>query len=251
MSDKKHTHFGFREVLFSEKQSFVDHVFSGVANKYDLMNDVMSFGAHRLWKSEFLKLIPDYSGHLLDVACGSGDISLGYYNIAKENKLDPSITLCDINHDMLSYAEAKFIDNNILNKVNLVVGDAMSLPFYEDSFDYVTIAFGIRNVPDISKALQEARRVLKKGGKFLCLEFSNVDNKFLSKFYDLYSFNIIPKLGKLITNNEDAYQYLVESIKQFPAKEDFAEMIKAVDFKAVGYKPMSSGIVAIHFGYKL
>jgi len=250
MSDNKYTNFGFRKVLFSEKQSLVNNVFSSVASKYDLMNDLMSFGVHRLWKREFLSLIPDYSGDLLDVAGGSGDISLGYYKKAVVSGKNPRITLCDINIDMLQAARSKCIDNNILGNIDIVVGDAMELPFPDNSFDYLTIAFGIRNVSDIGKALGEFKRVLKKGGKFLCLEFSQVDSVFLSKVYKMYSFNIIPKIGKMIANDENSYQYLVESINKFPTKERFAEMIKDTGFQGVGHIPLSSGIVAIHYGYK-
>lgn len=250
MSDNKYTNFGFRKVLFSEKQSLVNNVFSRVASKYDLMNDFMSFGVHRLWKKEFLSFIPDYSGDLLDVAGGSGDISLGYYKKSIVSGKNPKITLCDINIDMLQSARAKFIDNNILHNIDIVVGDAMKLPFPDNSFDYITIAFGIRNVADIKKALREFKRVLKKGGKFLCLEFSQVDSKLLSKAYEMYSFNIIPKIGKMVTNDEDSYKYLVESINKFPTKAKFTEMIKDIGFEGVGCVPLSSGIVAIHYGYR-
>ena len=251
MPEHKYTDFGFRKVLLSEKQSFVDRVFSGVANKYDLMNDLMSFGVHRLWKKEFLKMISDYSGDLLDVAGGSGDISLGYLNKAQYAGKEPKIVLCDINYDMLCTARSKFIDRNILEGIDLVVGDAMNLPFADNMFDYVTIAFGIRNVADIPKALQEIKRVLKAGGKFLCLEFSQVRAGMVSELYEFYSFNVIPKIGKIVSDNEGAYQYLVESIKKFPSKEDFAEMIEMAGFKGVGCKSLSSGVVAIHWGYKL
>jgi ubiquinone/menaquinone biosynthesis methyltransferase len=151
---------------------------------------------------------------------------------------------------MLQAARSKCIDNNILGNIDIVVGDAMELPFPDNSFDYLTIAFGIRNVSDIGKALGEFKRVLKKGGKFLCLEFSQVDSVFLSKVYKMYSFNIIPKIGKMIANDENSYQYLVESINKFPTKERFAEMIKDTGFQGVGHIPLSSGIVAIHYGYK-
>ncbi|MCH9754171.1 MAG: bifunctional demethylmenaquinone methyltransferase/2-methoxy-6-polyprenyl-1,4-benzoquinol methylase UbiE [Alphaproteobacteria bacterium] len=250
MSDKKYTDFGFQKVPFSEKQSMVNSVFSRVANKYDLMNDLMSFGIHRLWKKEFLSLIPEHSGSLLDVAGGSGDISLGYYKNAQKLGKFPNITLCDINISMLQSARAKFIDNNVLGRIEIVVGDAMELPFPDNSFDNLTIAFGIRNVADIQKALGEFKRVLKKGGKFLCLEFSKVDSKLLSKIYEMYSFNIIPKIGKVITNDEDSYKYLVESIKKFPTQEAFANMMKDAGLEGVNYIPLSSGVVSIHYGYK-
>jgi demethylmenaquinone methyltransferase / 2-methoxy-6-polyprenyl-1,4-benzoquinol methylase len=251
MSDHKYTDFGFKKVLFNQKQSLVDRVFSDVADKYDIMNDVMSLGMHRLWKKVFLGKIKDFSGMLLDLAAGSGDISLNYYQKASSGLDDYQIFLCDINPDMINRARNKFIDNNILESVNFIVGDGVALPFADEKFDTVTIAFGIRNIPDIMRSLYEIKRVLKKGGQFLCLEFSNVENDVLSKIYDLYSFNIIPKIGKLIANNEDAYQYLVESIKQFPSQEKFASMIKDVGFKGVNYESLTSGIVAIHQGYNL
>lgn len=251
MSDHKYTNFGFRKVLSSEKQSLVDSVFSGVADKYDLMNDLMSFGIHRLWKREFLDLIPDFSGKLLDVASGSGDISLGYFKRAEDKGISPQIISTDINPEMLSHARSKSLDKNILDGIEFASADAMQLPFEDGLFDYVTIAFGIRNVPDISKALREFRRVLKKGGKFLCLEFSPTEDGPLSSLYEFYSFNVIPKIGKLITDNEEAYQYLVESIKKFPEKNKFKDMVSEAGFKNSSYKVMTSGVVCIHWGYKL
>lgn len=251
MPEQKYTDFGFKKIKFSDKQSFVNKVFSGVADRYDLMNDVMSFGIHRLWKREFLNMIPDYSGDLLDIAGGSGDISLGYLEKAIKSSKDPNITLCDINLEMLNAARAKFVDKNILDRITIVAGDGMSLPFADNTFDYITIAFGIRNIADIMKCLKEAKRVLKKGGKFLCLEFSQVESGLVSEMYDFYSFNVIPKIGKIITNNEDAYKYLVESIKKFPSKEKFMEMIKEAGFEGVDYKSLTSGVVAIHWGYNL
>jgi len=251
MSDQKYTNFGFQKILSSEKQSLVDSVFSGVADKYDLMNDLMSFGTHRIWKREFLKQIPDFSGKLLDVAAGSGDISLGYYQRARDKGISPQKITSDVNPDMLKHAKSKSIDKNILTGIDFAAADATALPFEDESFDYVTIAFGIRNVPEIEKALGEFKRVLKKGGKFLCLEFSPLEEGIVSNLYEFYSFNIIPKIGKFITNNEEAYQYLVESIKKFPKKDKFRKMIEDAGFEAASYKSMTSGVVCIHWGYKL
>lgn len=250
MSDQKYTNFGFQKILSSEKQSFVDAVFSGVADKYDLMNDLMSLGTHRIWKRDFLKQIPDFSGKLLDVAAGSGDISLGYHKIAKDKGYNPQIVSSDVNPDMLKHAKSKSIDRNILKGIEFTAADAMDLPFEDNSFDYVTIAFGIRNVPDIPKALSEFRRVLKKGGKFLCLEFSPLQEGLFSNLYEFYSFNVIPKIGRIVTNNEEAYQYLVESIKKFPQKDKFKQMIRDAGFESVSYKELTSGVVCIHWGYK-
>jgi demethylmenaquinone methyltransferase / 2-methoxy-6-polyprenyl-1,4-benzoquinol methylase len=251
MSDQKYTNFGFRKILYSEKQSLVDSVFSGVADKYDLMNDLMSLGIHRVWKREFLKKIPDFSGKLLDVAAGSGDISLGYYKSARDRGIFPQIVASDVNPDMLKHAKSKSIDKSIVTGIDFTAADATALPFEDESFDYVTIAFGIRNVPEIKRALGEFKRVLKKGGKFLCLEFSPLEKGIVSNLYELYSFNIIPKIGKFITNNEEAYQYLVESIKKFPKKDQFRRMIEDSGFESASYKSMTSGVVCIHWGYKL
>lgn len=251
MPEQQYTDFGFQKIKFSDKQSFVNKVFSGVADRYDVMNDLMSFGVHRLWKREFINMIPDYSGDLLDIAGGSGDISLGYLDKAIKSSKIPKIILCDINLEMLNSARAKFVDKNILDRIFIVSGDGMSLPFADNTFDYITIAFGIRNIADIPKCLKEAKRVLRKGGKFLCLEFSQVETGLVAEIYDFYSFNVIPKIGKIITNNEDAYRYLVESIKKFPSKKKFMEMIKKAGFEGVDYKPLTSGVVAIHWGYNL
>lgn len=234
---------------FNKKSKLVNDVFSSVANKYDIMNDIMSFGAHRLWKKEFMKFLPDKSLSLLDVAGGSGDISYQYLSAAKRGNLSPSITLCDVNQDMLSTAKDKFVDKGILQGIDLVAGDATNLPFASDEFDYYTISFGIRNVDDITAALSEAYRVLKPGGKFVCMEFSSVEDKILSKLYDVYSFSVIPKVGEIITQNSSAYQYLVESIRKFPNKEVFLSMLED-NFHSCGYKSMSFGAVAIHYGYK-
>jgi len=251
MSDHKYTDFGFKKVLLSEKQSLVDKVFCDVADKYDIMNDAMSFGMHRLWKKDFLGKVKDFSGTLLDLAAGTGDISLKYHQKASCGIKTPKIFLCDINKDMLNHARNRFINNNILEGVDFVVGDGTALPFEDKKFDTVTIAFGIRNIPDITKALYEIKRVLKKGGQFLCLEFSHVENDFLSKIYDLYSFKVIPQVGRLVASNEDAYQYLVESIKKFPPQEKFASMIREAGFQGVSYESLTSGVVAIHQGYNL
>ncbi len=232
------------------KQKLVNDIFSSVANKYDLMNDLMSFGTHRLWKREMMKLLPDKSKSLLDIAGGSGDIAYSYLKQAQEKHEQPSVTLCDINFEMLLVARDRLIDRGQVGGIDLVAGDAACLPLQDNIFDYCTIVFGIRNVANIRDALKEAYRVLKPGGKFVCMEFSPPSGGMTHKLYDLYSFNIIPKMGKLITGNQEAYEYLVESIRQFPPKEEFLGMINKSGFKSARYKTLSFGIVAIHYGYK-
>ena len=249
--EEKYTHFGFKKVLFANKSKLVESVFSAVSEKYDLMNDLMSVGLHRVWKREFLKFLSDRSASLLDLAGGSGDIAYHYLTRPRKEGKSPYIALCDINVDMLNVARARLIDQGLPSGIDLIAGDAMNIPCPDNSFDYVTIVFGIRNVSDIEKVIQESYRILKPGGKFICMEFSHVEKAIFSKIYDFYSFNIIPKLGKFITGNEDAYQYLVESIRQFPKKEEFLNMLDYNAFKATGYKTLTSGVVAIHYGYKL
>ncbi|MCC8369441.1 MAG: bifunctional demethylmenaquinone methyltransferase/2-methoxy-6-polyprenyl-1,4-benzoquinol methylase UbiE [Rickettsia endosymbiont of Oxypoda opaca] len=245
------TNFGFKKVNLTDKQKLVNNIFTGVANKYDLMNDIMSFGVHRLWKAEFIRQIPNLNANILDVASGSGDIALKIAQKAKARNSKLHITLCDINEEMLENAKKRAIDLNLLQNLNYTVADAENLPFPDNSFDYYTIAFGIRNVPDINKTLKEAYRVLKPMGKFLCLEFSKLDEGYFKNFYEFYSFNIIPKIGQIITNNQEAYQYLVESIKLFPAQDDFKIMIQNAGFEEVRYNNLTNGVVAIHSAYKL
>lgn len=244
------TNFGFKEVPLSTKETLVNKVFSSVANKYDIMNDVMSLGMHRLWKKEFMTFLPDKSRSLLDLASGSGDIAYNYLASAKKLGESPRIVLSDINKDMLEVARTKFIDAGILNSVEFLLASAMELPFEDSSFDYCTIAFGIRNVASIEQALSEALRVLKPGGKFVCMELSPLKSGIISEIYDIYSFKIIPKIGKLIVDDEESYQYLVESIRKFPKPEDFATLIENAGFTGVDYKSMNFGTVAIHYGYK-
>lgn len=243
------TFFGYKKVSSSDKHSLVQNVFTSVASKYDLMNNMMSLGTHHLWKREMLKLIPS-SVRLLDVAGGTGDISRLYYNRERTRNQNPEIVICDFNENMLKEGRAKFIDNGILSGVTFICGDALELPFDDDSFDCYTIAFGIRNVVDIATALKEAYRVLKPGGKFVCLEFSKIQNPFLAGIYDLYSFKVIPALGEFVAGDRDSYQYLVESIRKFPAQNEFLRMINQAGFKNSSYKNLNFGITAIHYGYK-
>ncbi len=250
-NDSQQINFGFSKVSFEQKRKLVEEVFSGVANKYDIMNDLMSFGIHRWWKDQFVRQIPNLQSHILDMASGTGDIAFRIRKSADLRQNTPHITLCDINPNMLNLAKNRAIDNNILTGMEYVTSDAEKLPFADNSFDYYTISFGIRNVPRISNALQEAYRVLKPMGKFLCLEFSTLENEYLQQIYKFYSFNIIPKIGKIVAGTESAYQYLVESISNFPDQDHFSVMLKDAGFSKVGYKNLTFGITAIHSAYKL
>ncbi|MBP7190530.1 MAG: bifunctional demethylmenaquinone methyltransferase/2-methoxy-6-polyprenyl-1,4-benzoquinol methylase UbiE [Rickettsiaceae bacterium] len=241
------TFFGFQEVDASEKSKLVANVFSSVANKYDIMNDVMSLGIHRLWKRRFCSLIPAHANSIIDVAAGTADIAVGALKANDKRR----VTICDINFDMLSAGREKAINSGVIRGLEYTVCDAENLPFEDNSFDCYTIAFGIRNVTNINNALKESYRVLKKGGKFMCLEFSKVESEILRKFYDFYSFNMIPKFGKIIANDEGAYKYLAESIKQFPDQEQFVGMIKEVGYKNTNYENLTGGVVAIHTAYKI
>lgn len=246
MNAQKQTHFGFETIDWNEKTRRVGEVFSGVASNYDLMNDAMSFGLHRLWKREFISMLnPQHHWKHLDVAGGTGDISFGI-----RKRCNAQITLCDINAEMLSEGRDRAIDKNI-HGIEFVCGNAECLPLPSGQFDAYTIAFGIRNVTDIPAALREAHRTLKHGGRFMCLEFSAVAVPWLAKLYDTYSFHMIPKIGKLLAGNEDAYQYLVESIRQFPNQQTFASMIEEAGFEHVSYRNLTGGVVAIHSGWKM
>jgi ubiquinone/menaquinone biosynthesis methyltransferase len=239
------TFFGFKEVLETEKSSLVKQVFSSVAGKYDIMNDLMSLGIHRIWKQKLVNMINvNDNDVIIDMAGGTADISILLHQKIVKAQKHAHILTCDINSDMLKYGQAKVIDAGILKGIDFITCDAQSLPFADQSADIYVIAFGIRNVPSIEKALLEARRVLKPGGKFLCLEFTPLSNP----IYDFYSFNIIPKIGKFISGDENAYKYLVESIKKFPSQERFASMIRESGFKNVTFNHFFSKIVAIHQG---
>jgi len=244
------TFFGFKAVSFQEKTDLVRNVFASVASKYDIMNDLMSGGIHRLWKKEFLDQIPDFQGKLLDMASGTGDIARKYYAKAKKDGLNPDITACDASSEMLKEGRNKSLDEGILD-IKYHVTEAEKLSFVDKSFDYYTVAFGIRNFTDIPAALKEAYRVLKPGGKFLCLEFSHIQQPILEPLYDFYSMNIIPFIGKIVAKDEKSYRYLVESIRKFPTQESFKESIIDAGFSKVNYMNLSCGVVAIHTGYKL
>lgn len=246
--NKEAAWFGNKNVNPDEKQGLVSHVFDSVADQYDLMNDVMSGGIHRLWKDQLVRIIaPTGNDHILDVAGGTGDIA---FRLHKRTDGKARITVCDINPEMLRVGQARAIDKGLLEGLVWTEGNAESLPFQKDQFDIYTISFGLRNVPHIDQALADAYRVLKPGGRFYCLEFSHMPSATLQKLYDQYSFNFIPKFGKLIANDKDSYQYLVESIRQFPKQEDLKQRLIDTGFQRVAYKNLSFGIAAIHSGYK-
>ena len=243
------THFGFRDVAEGEKAGLVHGVFSSVASKYDVMNDVMSLRIHRLWKEAMIDWMAPRPGlRLLDVAGGTGDIS---FRTLDRVKGDGHATICDMTAPMLVEGRKRAEAAELSHALDWVCGDAMKLPFPDKTFDVYTIAFGIRNVTRIPDALAEARRVLKPGGRFLCLEFSHVDPPMMQKAYDLYSFNVIPRMGKLIAGDSESYQYLVESIRQFPDQDAFAGMIREAGFDRVSYRNQTMGIAAIHSGWRL
>ncbi len=244
----EYTNFGYKKISSSDKESLVHSVFSKVASHYDIMNDIMSLGMHRIWKNQFIKTLnPQDNTTLIDVAGGTGDIAFRFL----EKTQNSTVTVCDINSQMLSEGKKRSIDKNILTNISWLCGNAEKLPCSSNSFDYYTIAFGIRNVTNIDNALLEAFRVLKPGGRFLCLEFSHVTEPVMSKLYDLYSFNIIPHIGKFVANSKESYDYLVESIRMFPKQEEFKEKIIHAGFSNVSYTNLNLGIVAIHSGWRI
>jgi demethylmenaquinone methyltransferase / 2-methoxy-6-polyprenyl-1,4-benzoquinol methylase len=249
---RKETHFGYRQVPLADKQALVDDVFHSVASRYDLMNDLMSGGLHRAWKDVLANTVnPPKSNRpfaLLDVAGGTGDIA---FRVAQAGGTGTRATVLDINADMLAVGRARARDQGYDDAVTFVDGNAEALPFPERSFDAATIAFGIRNVPRIDVALKEAFRVCRTGGRFLCLEFSSVDVPGLDALYDLYSFNVIPTLGRMVTGDRESYRYLVESIRRFPHPEAFAQMMRDAGFARVSFDRMAGGIVALHSGWRL
>lgn len=241
------THFGFKTVGEAEKASMVREVFDSVAPKYDLMNDLMSAGVHRLWKASFLDwLRPRPDQTLLDVGGGTGDIAFGW----KKRGGGPAL-VCDINKEMLAVGRDRSFDRNLLGELSWVCGNAETLPVADRSVDRYTIAFCLRNVTHWDKAIAEAYRVLKPGGRFMCLEFSKVVVPGLKQFYDMYSFHVLPTVGQMVTGNREAYQYLVESIRKFPPQQEMADMVRAAGFERVEVRNLSGGIAAIHSGWRL
>ncbi|HTZ03141.1 MAG TPA: bifunctional demethylmenaquinone methyltransferase/2-methoxy-6-polyprenyl-1,4-benzoquinol methylase UbiE [Xanthobacteraceae bacterium] len=245
------THFGAREVPLGDKQGLVDGVFHSVAHRYDLMNDLMSLGLHRAWKDALVTAVDppkDRPFALLDIAGGTGDIAM---RVVARGGERTRATVCDINAEMLEVGRARTLSRGLDDALTFAEANAEALPFADRSFDAVTIAFGIRNVPRIASALVEAHRVLKIGGKFACLEFSSVDVPGLDRLYDLYSFNVIPALGRMVTGDAESYRYLVESIRRFPQPQAFAAMLTAAGFGRVAFRKLSGGIVALHTGWRL
>jgi demethylmenaquinone methyltransferase / 2-methoxy-6-polyprenyl-1,4-benzoquinol methylase len=249
---EEETHFGFRAVPLADKQGLVDEVFSSVARRYDLMNDLMSGGLHRAWKDALVTAVnPPKDARpfaLLDVAGGTGDIA---FRVVAAGGPGTRVTVVDINGEMLAAGRERAAERGQAHAITFVEGNAEALPFPDRRFDAVTIAFGIRNVPRIDEALREAHRVLKIGGRFLCLEFSHVDVPGLDALYDFYSFNVIPQLGRVVAGDAEAYRYLVESIRRFPRPKVFAGMMQAAGLRRVSFTPMSGGIVALHSGWRL
>jgi demethylmenaquinone methyltransferase/2-methoxy-6-polyprenyl-1,4-benzoquinol methylase len=227
-------------------------VFHSVARRYDLMNDLMSGGLHRAWKDALLTAVNPPKGDkpfaLLDLAGGTGDVA---FRVAQAGGLNTRITVCDINAQMLAVGAERAAQRGLDHAVTFEQGNAEELPYPGKSFDCVTIAFGIRNVPRIDRALAEAYRVLRIGGRFLCLEFSSVDVPGLDALYELYSFRLIPRIGQAVTGDREAYQYLVESIRKFPRPPAFARMIETAGFRRVSFRQMTGGVVALHSGWKL
>lgn len=269
------THFGFTDVPIEEKESKVKSVFQNVADSYDVMNDLMSAGIHRYWKDELLNMsgvkaisnvlrsVPDGNFHILDVAGGTGDVAFRFLEAAgclerakSSGKDNISITVCDINPDMLRVGERRARDrygNDVVDNsqaLKFKEGNAQYLDFEDNSFDLYTIAFGLRNVTDVDMALREALRVLKPGGRFMCLEFSKVTNPTLATIYDTYSFNAIPALGEMVVNDRASYQYLVESIRKFCNQDELKARLEAAGFDNCKYTNMTGGMVAVHEGWK-
>ena len=243
--------FGYRDVPEAEKEGLVREVFSSVAKRYDLMNDLMSGGVHRLWKDVFVDwLDPRPGSAYLDVAGGTGDIAFRIAALARKRGGEASVTVCDINADMLGEGVRRAEEKGE-SGIEWVCGNAEALPFPGASFDAYTIAFGIRNVTHIDQALREARRVLRPGGRFLCLEFSKVEVPGLDTLYDAYSFKLMPKIGGLVAKDEESYRYLAESIRRFPPQAKFAAMIAEAGLEQVKVRNLSGGIAAMHSAWRL
>lgn len=251
-ADMQNTHFGFSEIALGDKQARVNDVFDKVAERYDLMNDLMSGGLHRAWKAALVDwLAPprhDRRFDVLDMAGGTGDIA---FRIAQVSGANAQITICDINQAMAGVGARRAHALSFRDKLRFAVGNAEALGLRNQSFDAYTIAFGIRNVPRIETALSEAYRVLRPGGRFMCLEFSKVHAPGLDALYDLYSFQAIPLMGQLVTGDGDPYRYLVESIRKFPNPDRFKRMIEHAGFGQVSYRPLTGGIAALHSGWRL
>ena len=246
------TSFGYRSVPEEERQTLVNRVFATVAERYDLMNYLMSGGLHRLWKDDLIAALNPPRGdkpyRLLDVAGGTGDVAIRY---ARASGPNATAVLCDISPEMIEVGRRRVREAGLEERITFAQGNAEALAFPDRAFDAYTIAFGIRNVTRIDKALSEAFRVLKTGGRFLCLEFSRVEVPILDRIYDFHSFEVIPRLGAIAAGDAEPYRYLVESIRKFPSQGRFSEMIRAAGFERVSYRNLTGGIAAIHSGWKL
>ena len=248
MTEQKTTHFGFETVPEDQKAGKVQGVFSSVASRYDVMNDAMSLGIHRIWKDAMMDwLAPRAGQRLLDVAGGTGDISFRFLKRAGSGHA----TVCDLTEPMLVAGRQRAEAASMADSLDWVVGDAMALPFADNSFDVYTISFGIRNVTRPQEALAEAYRVLKPGGRLMVLEFSQIPTPALQWAYDRYSFNMIPMMGQVIANDRDSYQYLVESIRRFPDQDTFLGMVRDAGFDQAKYRNLTMGIAALHSGWKI
>jgi demethylmenaquinone methyltransferase / 2-methoxy-6-polyprenyl-1,4-benzoquinol methylase len=251
-SHERETDFGYRRVNAEEKPHLVRAVFDSVAARYDLMNDLMSGGIHRLWKGELIdRLNPRPGETLLDIAGGTGDIALRCLDRLASKGAGGSAIVCDLTPAMLTIGRDRALDRGVLRGIDWVVGDAERLPIRTGGVDAITIAFGLRNVTHIDAALAEVRRVLKPGGRFFCLEFSHVALPVLARLYDLYSFHVLPLMGQVVTGDRAAYQYLVESIRRFPAQEELAERMRGAGLESVKVRSLTGGIAAIHSGWRL
>jgi demethylmenaquinone methyltransferase / 2-methoxy-6-polyprenyl-1,4-benzoquinol methylase len=250
--ENENTAFGFRQVPTGEKQGLVNDVFSKAAGRYDQMNDLMSSGLHRLWKDDMITMLNPPKGdrqfNALDVAGGTGDIA---FRILDAGGSGTRVTVADISPEMVAEGQKRGQNEGRLSRCSFTVGNAESLAFPDKSFDSYTIAFGIRNVTHIDKALSEACRVLKPGGRFLCLEFSHMEIPFAQKIYDAYSFTVIPAVGKVVTGDGQPYRYLVESIRTFPKQNVFADLMRDAGFSKVTYRNLTGGVVAIHSGWRI
>ncbi|MBN2906212.1 MAG: bifunctional demethylmenaquinone methyltransferase/2-methoxy-6-polyprenyl-1,4-benzoquinol methylase UbiE [Rhodobacteraceae bacterium] len=245
---QKTTHFGFQTVAEEEKAGMVHGVFTRVASRYDLMNDLMSGGIHRVWKDAMMDwLAPQPWQRLLDVAGGTGDISFRFLKRAPGARA----VVCDMTESMLVEGRKRAEAEQMADNLDWVVGDGMKLPFEDNSFDVFTNSFGTRNITNVQDALNEAYRVLRPGGRLMVLEFSQMPNPMMQWAYDRYSFNVIPVLGQIVANDRDSYQYLVESIRKFPDQDTFADMIRTAGFEQVKYRNLSMGIAALHSGWKI
>ncbi|MDH3355770.1 MAG: bifunctional demethylmenaquinone methyltransferase/2-methoxy-6-polyprenyl-1,4-benzoquinol methylase UbiE [Chromatiales bacterium] len=248
MSESKTTHFGYKDVPVEEKAGKVAEVFHSVADKYDVMNDLMSFGIHRLWKRYTIEMSGVRKGHkVLDIAGGTGDLAAKFSKIVGDSG---EVVLSDINASMLGVGRSRMVDKGLLTNIDYVQANAESLPFPDNYFDCITIAFGLRNVTEKANALKSMYRIVKPGGRVLVLEFSKPVSPLLSKIYDLYSFKLLPKIGELVANDSESYQYLAESIRMHPDQQTLKDMMSEAGFEQCDYHNLTGGIVALHRGFK-